>query len=83
LIFNISGARISIANLNSEDVYEQPAPSLDFIVSQKIREHMTVKFAAKNLLDPRIERTYGEDSNLLYSSFTKGRTFGLTFSYDF
>ena len=83
IIFNIAGPRVSIASLNTEDVYEQPAPSLDFVISQKIREHMTLKFAAKNLLDPTIERTYGENSDLLYSSYSKGRTFGLTFAYDF
>lgn len=83
LIFNVSGARVSIASLNSEDVYEQPAPTLDFVLSQKVKEHMTVKFAAKNLLNPKIERTYGENGTELYSSFTKGRGFALTFAYDF
>ena len=38
---------------------------------------------AKNLLDPRIERTYGKNSNLIYSSYKKGMSFGLAFSYDF
>jgi outer membrane receptor protein involved in Fe transport len=83
LIFNTAGARVSIASLNSEDVYEQPSPSLDFVISQKLREHMTLKLAAKNLLDPRIERTYGENGDRLYSSFSKGRVFGVTFTYDF
>jgi hypothetical protein len=44
---------------------------------------MTVKFGARNLLDPSFERTYGKDSNLLYSQYKKGRTFGVTFTYDF
>jgi hypothetical protein len=38
---------------------------------------------AKNLLDPRIERTYGKDSELLYDSYKRGRTFGVTLSYNF
>lgn len=83
LIFNIAGPRVSIASLNSEDVYEQPAPALDFIVSQKIGKNLTVKFGAKNLLDPTIKRTYGEDGALLYSSFNRGRSFGLSLSYEF
>jgi TonB-dependent receptor len=83
VIFNVAGPRVTIASLNSEDVYEQPAPVVDFVLSQRIREHMTLKFAAKNLLNPSFERTYGEDSDLLYSSYTKGRTFALTFNYDF
>ncbi|MFO1487238.1 MAG: TonB-dependent receptor [Verrucomicrobiota bacterium] len=83
LIFNLSGPRITITKLNANDVYEQPATALDFIISQKLWSHTTIKFAAKNLLDPLIERTYGEDSNLLYSSYRKGRAFSLSLSYDF
>lgn len=83
VICNIAGPRIAITKLNAEDVYEQPAPSLDFVVSQKIGRHATVKFAAKNLLNPNIERTYGENSDLLYSSYRKGLTFGLALTYDF
>ncbi len=83
LIFNVSGPRITITKANTEDVYEQPTPALDVVISQKIGRHATVKFGAKNLLDPKIERTYGTDRNLLYSSYRKGRTFGLTLNYDF
>jgi len=82
-IFSIAGPRIAITKLNADDVYEQPAPVLDFVVSQKIGRHTTVKLFAKNLLDPRIERTYGKDSELLYDSYKRGRTFGLTLSHDF
>jgi hypothetical protein len=52
-------------------------------VSQKIWDGLKVKFAAKNLLDPVIQRTYGKDSDLIYSSYHRGRTFGLSLSYDF
>jgi hypothetical protein len=44
---------------------------------------MAVRFSARNLLDPKIERTYGKDSNLLYSSYKRGMTFGLAVNYDF
>jgi outer membrane receptor protein involved in Fe transport len=83
LIYNVAGPRVAIAKLNTEDVYEQPTPTLDFIISQKIGRNLTLKFGAKNLLNPKIERTYGKDSNLIYSSYTKGRGFGLSLSYDF
>ena len=46
-------------------------------------DEATAKFAAKNLLNPKIERTYGEDSNLIYSTYRKGMSFGVAFSYDF
>jgi hypothetical protein len=83
LIFNVSGPRIAITKLNTDDVYEQPTPTLDFVMAQKLGRHMTLKLGAKNLLDPKIERTYGKNSNLLYSSYTKGRAFGLSVAYDF
>jgi outer membrane receptor for ferrienterochelin and colicin len=53
------------------------------IISQKLGRHLTLKFGAKNLLNPKIERTYGKNSDLLYSSYTKGRAFGLSMTYDF
>jgi hypothetical protein len=83
LIYNVVGPRIALTKLNTRDVYEQPAPMLDFVISHKVGKHTTVKFSAKNLLDPTFQRTYGKDSNLLYSSYTKGQTFNLTISYDF
>lgn len=83
VIYNVAGPRIAIAKLNTEDVYEQPAPTLDFVLSQRIGRNLTVKFGAKNLLDPKIERTYGKSSNLLYSSYRKGRGFGLSMNYEF
>jgi outer membrane receptor protein involved in Fe transport len=83
LIYNEAGPRIVITKLNTDDVYDQPVPVLDFILSQRIGRHMTVKFGAKNLLDPKIERSYGKNSSLLYSSYTRGRAFGMSLSYDF
>jgi outer membrane receptor protein involved in Fe transport len=83
MIFNVSGPRIAITKLNTDDVYERATPTLDFIVSQRIGRHTTFKFGAKNLLDPKIERTYGKDTDRLYSSYKKGRAFGLSVTYDF
>jgi hypothetical protein len=44
---------------------------------------MAVKFTARNLLDPENKRTYGKDTDLVFSSSHRGRTYGLSFSYDF
>ena len=83
LIFNIAGERIAIAKLNTEDVYEQPAAALDFVLSQQVAPHTVVKFAAKNLLDPQIERTYGKSSKLFYDSYKRGRLFAVSLNFDF
>lgn len=83
IIYNVAGPRISLTKLNTDDVYEQPTPVLDFVLSQKIGSHLTMRFAFKNLLDPTFERTYGKNTSLLYSSYSRGRSFGVTLNYDF
>jgi outer membrane receptor protein involved in Fe transport len=83
LIFNVSGPRIIIASLATEDVFEQSAPGLDFVLSQKLGRNLTAKFAARNLLNPTFKRTYGENSSLIYSSYKKGMSFGASLSYEF
>ena len=83
LIYNVAGPRIAITKLNTDDVYEQPVPTLDFVLSQKLSRNLSVKFGAKNLLNPKIERTYGKSRDLLYSSYTRGRAFGLSLTYEF
>ena len=83
LIYNIAGPRITIASLNTEDVFEQPAPGLDFVLSQKLGRNLTAKFTAKNLLNPTFKRTYGENSSFIYSSYKKGMSFGASLSYEF
>ena len=45
------------------DVYVEPHLTLNLVIGWKITEHFSVKFSAKNLLDPRKERsfdTFGE-----------------------
>ena len=83
IVYNTAGPRIAVASLNTADIYEQPTPALDFILSQRIGRHASVKFIAKNLLNPIVDRTYGKDSDLLFSSFRKGMTFGLSLGYEF
>jgi TonB-dependent receptor len=86
LIFNIAGPRVVIARLNTDDVYDQPAPGLDFIFSQRLGRSLSIRFSAKNLLDAEIERTYGKESDSSlkpYSSYRRGRAFGISLSYEF
>lgn len=83
LILNAAGPRIAIASPIAEDVYEHPPLALDLVLSQKLGRNMALKFTVRNILDPEARRTYGEDSDLLFSSSKRGRTYGLSFSYDF
>ncbi|MFM8360176.1 MAG: TonB-dependent receptor domain-containing protein, partial [Verrucomicrobiota bacterium] len=84
LVFNLSGPRIAIAGLATPDVYEQPAPQLDFLVSQRLGDHFKLRLAVRNLLDPRVERTYGRDPGApRYSSYQRGLGLGLSVGYEF
>lgn len=78
--FNLSGPRIVIAGLATPDVYENPAPSLDLILDQRLGRHWRLRLTAKNVLDPAIERTYGEGSEAIYSRYHRGRLFGMNLS---
>lgn len=80
--FNLFGPRITIASLVTEDIFEQPAPLLDLVLRQRLSRRLSLKFSVKNLLDPAIERTYGEAGDLLFSSFRRGMTFALGFNYE-
>jgi TonB-dependent receptor len=84
---NLSGERLFSYNVINWDVYEQPAPSLDLFITQRLGKHWRVKFSAKNLLDPEYKRIYGKAGEFspepLYSSYRKGRTFGLSLSCEF
>lgn len=83
VVYNQAGPRMVIASLTTEDVYEQPSPSLDFIISQQFTKRLSMRFTAKNLLDPVRDLTYGEDGGPVFSSYTLGRTFGLSLNYTF
>ena len=85
LSYNVVGPRLTIASALTDDVYEQPAPQLDFVWSQRIRPGMSAKFTARNLLDPAVRRTYGEKDIAArsYSAFQRGMTFGIGLSYDY
>jgi hypothetical protein len=66
------------------DIYEQPAPSLDFNLTQGITDNWRLTFRGKNLLNPLIQRTQtfnGEEST--FQSYTKGWDISLNASYSF
>jgi len=66
------------------DIYEQPAPSLDFNLTQGLTDNWKVTFRGKNLLNPffnRVQNFNGTD--YLFSSYTKGWDVSLNASYSF
>lgn len=87
LAWYYAAERLSLIVNNGWDIYEQAAPSLDLVISQELGKGFKAKFTARNLLDPEIIRSYAvsgsTDTQYLYSSYTRGMTFGLSFSYEY
>ena len=66
------------------DIYQQPAPSLDFNLTQGITDNWRLTFRGKNLLNPWINQTQtvsGEE--FTFNSYTKGWDLSLTAAYSF
>ena len=81
LILNAAGPRIAIASPIAEDIYEKPPLTLDFVLGQKLSRHTTSPPPAICSIQNRANLR--EDSALLYSSYRRGTTFGLSVSHDF
>lgn len=83
--YNVYGERLAVVNPGPlPDVFEQPAPSLDFSYSQRIGRRWKLKFTAKNLLDPDKEKlSEFRGREYLYERTASGRTFSLSLGYDF
>ena len=66
------------------DIYEQPAPSLDFNVTQGVTENWRITFRGKNLLNPFFNRTQTYNgTEFIYSSYARGWDVSLNASYSF
>jgi len=82
---SVVGRRLVLVGLMRPDDYEEPAPQLDFFLSQKIGKHWSLKFSAKNLLNPVYEttQTWPGGGPLPIRTYTKGMVFGLQLGCEF
>jgi len=85
LAFNVTGERLVLVTDSAiPDIYEQSAPRLDFILSQRIGANWRLKFSAKNLLTPDREKTISHaGSTYYYERYRSSRTFSLGLNYFF
>jgi TonB-dependent receptor len=66
------------------DVYQQPAPSLDFNITQGLTDNWKITFRGKNLLNPWFNKTQTlNGTEYIYSSYTKGWDLSLNAAYSF
>lgn len=85
LNFNVFGARIaSVSSSGAPNIIEQPRPSLDFSIGKSFGEYVSVKFKARNLLNPEYRQTQTlNDFDYVFQNYTVGRTYSLQFAYTF
>lgn len=66
------------------NLVDKAVGTLDLIVRSKVNKQLGINFSAKNLLDPKIERTQENSSQeITVLSYKKGLFFGLGVSYQF
>lgn len=76
----IKGANTISNNVFVPSVYETEYGTLNFSLSQKLGEIWTLKFQAKNILDPAIETVYRSDSigeDVTRGSYHRGMDFSI------
>jgi TonB-dependent receptor len=85
LSYNVVGERLDLVVFGPlPDVYEQPSPTLNFVLSQRLSTHWKLKFSAKNLLNSDKEKLISLPSeDLIYSRYQTGRSVSLSLSYLF
>jgi len=70
-----------------QSVYAKEYGTLNFSLSQKIGEHWTLGFKAKNLTNPKIETVYHADQYVdedkTKTSYSKGIEYSINVSYEF
>lgn len=75
LLYNVIGKRITeVGTGGIPDTYEQPFEQLDFVATQRLADHWTLSLRARNLLNPQIESTQGDE---VVRSQKRGRIYGL------
>ena len=83
--YNVFGERLSqVSPPGTPNVFEQPAPTLDVVWSQRLRDRWKFSLSAKNLLDRAAEETYTyRGVDYLRSSHRRGVTtsLGVTYTY--
>ncbi len=79
LFLNGFGKRIvAVGYEPMADEYELPHWELDFTMRQPLTRHLSLKFAAKNLLDPDYQREQGD---IIVERYSMGRSFSIGASW--
>jgi hypothetical protein len=89
--FNVVGERLIQVQLDgTPDIYDRPAPLLDFVFSQKLGRRFLVKGFAKNILNPAFREVYAYPGNggkfygstYIHHQYNKGTELALGLTYN-
>ncbi|TRX72195.1 TonB-dependent receptor domain-containing protein [Carboxylicivirga sp. M1479] len=90
LVFNYTSQKVfTIGRDGFNPIMESAVPTMDFVSSAKLNQHMTIKFKAQNLLNPKYQLTQkpiidGQDqAEVTLLDFEKGMNISIGFSYTF
>jgi hypothetical protein len=79
-----AGPYIYIVDRAGPDVYEFPPIQLNFVLTQRLAEHWKMRLTARNLLNPQLVRSYGEnEGGPVYASSTLGVNIAVTLTYEY
>lgn len=82
LVFNYQSDKVySIGTNFQENIVEKGVPLLDFVFSHKFNKNLSVKFNAKNLLNPSFDRYRDIPEKLTMNSYKKGTSISAGISY--
>ena len=83
IFFNKFGERLVAASIGATPyIFEQPRSTLDVSFSKKIRERVSMKFSAKNLLDAEhLETQTFKGEQYTVFSYKQGRSFSIGLEY--
>jgi hypothetical protein len=83
IFYNVFGERLFLTSRVTPSIYEQPAPSLDFTLTQRVGNRFSFRFSARNMLNPSedfIISYNGRDS--IFSTRSRGRGFSISMTYE-
>lgn len=81
LLYNTYGKRIAeVGSLGAPDKYDQSVHQVDFVYRQRVMDHLSLTFNARNLLDDSVVVLQGDQ---IARSYRRGREFRLGLLVDF
>jgi TonB-dependent receptor len=83
LSYNVSGEKIAVVVVGATpNVYQKPVQQLDFNITKKIGNKLSLKFKAQNILNPLIKKTYNyKDEDYIFNSYRRGANFSIGLKY--